>query len=208
MIKDFQSLTNFQLDALREIGNIGAGNAATALSKLIGERVDMGVPHIDVRHFSEVPEIVGGPESFVAGIYLKISGSAPGEILFLLPVEDAKQLLRILLKEHSILSQQAFDQLECSAMMELGNILAGSFLNALATITSLKYIPSVPAFCADMAGALLGAIFHDLGAIGDQVLYIKTDLHFQATKHVGGYLFFLPEAESLETILNTLGVNS
>ncbi len=208
MVKDFQSLTNFQLDALREIGNIGAGNAATALSELIGERVDMGVPHIDVRHFSEVPEIVGGPESFVAGIYIKISGSAPGEILLLFPVEDAKQLLYILLKEHSILSRQAFDQLECSALMELGNILAGSFLNALATMTSLKYIPYVPGFCADMAGAILGAVLHDLGIMGDHVLYIKTDLRFQANKHVGGYLFFLPEAESLETILNTLGVNS
>lgn len=209
MAKDFQSLTSFQLDALQEIGNIGAGNAATALSKLIGERVDMGVPRIDVRHFSEVPEIVGGPESYVAGVFIKISGSAPGVILLLFPVEDAKQLISILLKGHyQARSQQTLDQLETSALMEVGNILAGSFLNALAIITSLKYTPSVPGFCADMAGAILGTVLHDAGIMGDNVLYIKTELRFQAIRHVRGYLFFLPEAESLETILTTLGVNS
>lgn len=209
MAKDIQSLTSFQLDALQEIGNIGAGNAATALSKLIGERVDMEVPRTDVRHFSEVSEIVGGPESYVAGVFIKISGSAPGVILLLFPVDDAKQLISILLKgQNLVCSQRTFDQLETSALMEVGNILAGSFLNALATITSLKYTPSVPGFCADMAGAILGTVLHDVGIMGDNVLYIKTELRFQATRHLRGYIFFLPEAESLETILTTLGVNS
>lgn len=210
MARDFQSLTSFQLDALQEIGNIGAGNAATALSKLIGKRVEMGIPKIDVCHFSDVPDIVGGPEAYVAGVFVKISGSAPGMILLLFPVEDAKQLLLILLKDYSekTSTSNTFGQLESSALMEVGNILTGSFLNALAALTSLKYIPSVPAFCADMAGAILGTVLHNAGMIGDKVLYFKTDLHLQAFRRIKGYLFFLPEADSLQTILAMLGVNN
>lgn len=207
-MSNFNSLSNMQLDALQEIGNICAGNAATALSKLINDRVEMEVPQVKVLSFANVAEIVGGDEAFVSGVYLKISGPAPGEFLFILPVADARQLVGTLLDDQSTSSPESFNQLECSALKELGNILAGAFLNALAICTSFKYFPSVPALCTDMAGSLLEAIFHEIGQLGDHVLFIKTEFHYHKTGQVGGYLFFLPEIDSLELILNTLGVSS
>ncbi|MDH7576738.1 MAG: chemotaxis protein CheC [Bacillota bacterium] len=207
MVNDFCSLSPLQVDALKEIGNIGAGNAATALSKLINDRVQMSVPRVRILPFAKVAEIVGGAETLVAGIYLKISGSAPGGILFLLPFSDAKQLVNILLQSQAGESVQPLSELERSALMEVGNILTGSFLNALAMFTSLSYFPSVPALSADMAGALLGTVFYDLGKTGDYALFIETEFRYQ-TNHVVGYLFFLPEADSLDRILSTLGVST
>lgn len=167
----------------------------------------MSVPQVRILPFAEVAEILGGAETFVAGIYLKISGSAPGGILFLLPFSDAKQLVKILLKSKAGGPCQPLTELERSALMEVGNILTGSFLNALAMFTSLTYLPSVPALGTDMAGALLGTVFHELGKAGDHALFIQTEFRYQAN-HVVGYLFFLPEADSLDLILSTLGVNT
>ncbi len=207
LVGDFRSLNHFQIDALKEIGNIGAGNAATALSKLINDRVEMSVPRVRILPFAKVAEILGGEEVFVAGIYLRISGSAPGGILFLLPFADARYLVKILLKNQTGEVLHPLSELECSALMEAGNILTGSFLNALAMFTSLSYLPSVPALCVDMAGALLGTVFHDLGKVDDYALFIETEFRYQ-TNHVAGYLFFLPEADSFNRILSKLGVNT
>jgi chemotaxis protein CheC len=202
--ESFESLSDFQKDALKEVGNIGAGNAATALSKLVGERIEMSVPQVRILPFSEVPEIVGGPEVVVSGVYIRITGSAPGGILFLLPFSDSKRLLAVLLKKQ--ISDQGWGELENSTLMEVGNILCGAFLNALAMFTSLSFFPSVPSLCIDMAGAILGTALHGLGEIGDEALFIETEFSCQS-QHIMGYFFFLPEAESLATILSSLGVN-
>lgn len=200
----FQSLTSFQKDALREVGNIGSGNAATALSKLIGERVNMSVPQIQVLPFSEVAEVIGGSEVVVAGVYIKITGCAKGSILFLLPLADAEQLLFLLLKRKP---QVPFNELENSTLKEIGNILCGSFFYALSTFTSLTFYSSVPGICVDMSGAILGTVFYHLGEIDDYALFIETAFSFEK-QQILGYFFFLPEADSLATILTALGVNS
>jgi chemotaxis protein CheC len=199
------SLTGIQLDALREVGNIGAGNAATALSKMLNMRVEMSVPEVQMLPISRVAATVGGADTYVAGIYLQITGSAPGSILFLLPLADARRLVRALLKENLRDDSICFGELGCSALVELGNIMTGSFLNALGMFTSLKYIPTVPSLCLDMVGAILGSVLHSHGVDSDTVFFIKTDFRYQGDCGVG-YLFFLPEAEALVEILNSLGV--
>ncbi|MGB4505067.1 MAG: chemotaxis protein CheC, partial [Syntrophaceticus sp.] len=200
-VDEYLKLNNIQLDALREVGNIGAGNAATALSKLISSRVEMSVPDIKILSFPEIVSTIGGAETSVAGICLQIQGEAPGTILFLIPDTDAVQIVCTLLKKRNV--QFFNDELACSALVELGNILAGSFLNALGEFTSICFIPTVPALCIDMVGAILGSILYKLGMASDYVLFIKTDFRYQGKNGIG-YLYYLPESEALQKILSAL----
>jgi chemotaxis protein CheC len=198
-------LSNIQFDALREVGNIGAGNAATALSQILNKRIDMSVPNVSFLPFYQVPDVVGGAENIVAGVYLKVTGNAPGSILFLLPEDSALKLIGMLLGEKR-LSRLALDDMDKSALMELGNILSGSFLNALANFTDLVLLPSVPALALDMAGAVLSTILIELGEKSDQALVIETDFNDQET-FIRGHFFLLPDPESLEILLKSIGVN-
>lgn len=201
---EYFKLNNIQLDALREVGNIGAGNAATALSKMLRSRVEMSVPDIKILPFSQVASMAGGAEAFVASICFQIRGKAPGTILFMIPGTDAEQIVGTLLKKGNV--QFFNDEMACSALTELGNILAGSFLNALGLFTTIHFIPTVPALCIDMVGAILGSVLFNSGMTSDQVLFIKTDFRYQ-DKYSLGYLYFLPELEALQVILSALGVS-
>jgi len=204
---DMLKLNNVQLDALKEVGNIGAGNAATALSKMIKTRVEMSVPDIMILPFSRIASTIGGPDAHVAAIYYTIKGQAPGTLLFLIPITDAKKITGVLLNRDVSDVQFSFDEMECSALRELGNIMAGSFLNALNKFTSIYFVPTVPALCTDMVGAILGSVLSNLGMVSDYVLFIKTEFKYLGN-HALGNLYFLPEAEALQVILNSLGVNN
>jgi len=204
---DMLNLNNLQLDALKEVGNIGAGNAATALSKMIKTRIEMSVPDIMILPFSRIAATIGGPDAHVTAIYYTIKGQAPGTLLFLIPVIDARKIAGVLLNKGVSDDQLPFDEMECSAIRELGNIMAGSFLNALNMFTSIHFVPTVPALCIDMVGAILGSVLTNLGMVSDYVLFIKTEIKYQGN-HAIGNLYFLPEAEALQVILISLGVNN
>ncbi|MDR9757547.1 MAG: chemotaxis protein CheC [Thermacetogeniaceae bacterium] len=204
---DMLRLNNVQLDAIKEVGNIGAGNAATALSKLIKTRVEMSVPDIKILPFSRITATIGGPDAHVTAIYYTIKGQAPGTLLFLIPIIDARKITDVLLNKDIGHDQLSFDEMERSALTELGNILAGSFLNALNMFTSIHFVPTVPALCIDMVGAILGSVLTNLGMVSDYVLFIKTDFKYLGN-HALGNLYFLPEAEALQVILESLGVNN
>lgn len=199
-------LTEAQLDALKEVGNIGAGNAATALYQMIGKKVNMSVPRAAVIPLSEVPEVLGGPEILVAGVFLRVLGDAPGSILFVMPKDSALYLVDILMGRPQS-STQVLSELDKSALKEIGNILASSYLNALSSFTGLTFLPTVPALAFDMAGAILDVILAELGQLGDYALLIET--RFQAeSAHVEGHFFLIPDPGSLMVILRTLGVGS
>jgi chemotaxis protein CheC len=201
---DFNQLSELQLDALREIGNIGAGNAATALSQLIQRKIDMEVPRVKVLPITDIPDAVGGSELLVAGVYLGVESAAPSNILFVLPVTNAKKIVNSLMGKDF---DAEIDDMGHSALMEIGNILAGSYLNALAMFTSLTFVPSVPALAIDMAGAILSAVIINLGEVADYALVIETRFK-EDEADVSGYFFLLPEPHSLQIILGALGVNS
>ena len=162
-------LSPMQLDALREIGNVGAGNSATALSQIINRKIDMSVPDVAIMPLDEVPDVVGGPDVMVVGVFLRVYGLAPGSVLFLLPKESAFYLIDMLMgKERG--QTQSLDFMDESALMEIGNILAGAYLNALSYFTKLTLLPSIPALAMDMAGAILipdpGSLDTILAAVG------------------------------------------
>jgi len=207
MVDDFDQLSNMQIDALREIGNIGAGNAATSLAKLINSRIDMSVPRVKILPFDEVPVLIGGADLYVAGLYLKVTGDAPASILFMLPIDRAAILVDLLMgREIGAKNPEDYSELDLSALMEIGNILSASYLGALSMFTGLRFIPSVPALGMDMAGAVLNTVLAQFGEVANHVLVLETEL-IKGDQGVVGNFFLLPEPGSLDIILTSLGVD-
>ncbi|WP_462332194.1 chemotaxis protein CheC [Schwartzia sp. (in: firmicutes)] len=204
MPDDIMQLTPTQMDALREIGNVGAGNSATALSQIINHRIDMNVPEVSIVPLGEVPDLVGGPEAMVVGVFLRVYGQAPGNILFLLPAESAFYLVDMLMGKKRGETQN-LDFLDESALMEIGNILAGAYLNALFNLTKLSLLPSIPALAMDMAGAILNVVLIQLGQMGDHALVIETEFTTDE-EGIKGHFFLVPDPGSLDTILTAVGV--
>jgi len=196
-------LTELQLDALKEVGNVGAGNAATALSQIINRKIDMSVPKVAIMPLGDVPDVVGGPDIMVAGVYLRVFGPAPGSILFLLPRESAFYLVDTLMGRNE--ASETLDAMDESALLEIGNILAGAYLNALSYFTKFTLLPSIPALAMDMAGAILSVILIQLGQMGDHALVIETEFSTEADG-VKGHFFLIPDPGSLGTILTAIGV--
>ena len=204
MPDDIMQLSPTQMDALREIGNVGAGNSATALSQIINHRIDMNVPEVSIVPLGDVPDLVGGPEAMVVGVFLRVYGQAPGNILFLLPEESAFYLVDMLMGKKRGETQN-LDYLDESALMEIGNILAGAYLNALFNLTKLSLLPSIPALAMDMAGAILSVVLIQLGQMGDHALVIETEFTTDE-EGIKGHFFLVPDPGSLDTILTAVGV--
>ncbi|OEF98627.1 chemotaxis protein CheC [Desulfuribacillus alkaliarsenatis] len=204
-----KNINSFQLDVLKEIGNIGAGNAATALSKLLSKQVDMNVPRVQIVPFQQIAEFVGGEENLIVTVFLRIEGDIPGNMFFILNFEAAKQLVSEMIKipiEHE--EGDMFSEIELSALQEVGNILAGSYLTALSDLTKLNLQPSVPALAIDMAGAILSYGLIELGRSGDYALVIDTQIEpgHATNTQIEGHFFLLPDPESFKTLFTSLGV--
>ena len=203
MIDEF-NLSPTQLDALREIGNVGAGNAATALSQVINKKIDMLVPKVSVVPIEDVPELVGGPDSLIVAIFLRVYGKAPGNILFLMPKQNAFYLVDDLFaRPHG--TTQSLDEMDVSALKEVGNILTGSYLNAFFHFTNISMVPSIPSLAMDMAGAILNVVLVQLGQMGDHAMVIETKF-LAEDNSVNGHFFLVPDPGSLSTLVKAVGV--
>ncbi|OQA26246.1 MAG: CheY-P phosphatase CheC [Firmicutes bacterium ADurb.Bin354] len=196
-------LSSQYFDALKEIGNIGAGNATTALSTMLGGKVDMKVPKVRLMEFKDVGTTMGGEEQIVAGIYLVVNGDINGSIMFVQRKESAKAMIGKLMGMPSE-DPENFSEMELSALKEIGNIITGAYLNSLATLTNLTIYPSIPDVCIDMAGAILSVPAIEFGTVADKLLLIETD--FTDDEDMSGYFILVPDAESYEKILHALGV--
>ncbi|WP_220101669.1 chemotaxis protein CheC [Paenibacillus sp. S150] len=192
------------MDVLKEVGNIGAGNAATALSQLLNKPIDMAVPKVQLLSFEEITDKVGGAEELVYAVFLRVEGEAPGNLFFILTPEAAMNLLsRVAGIELS--GNDELGEMELSALSEIGNILAGSYLSSLADFTSLSMYPTVPALAMDMAGAILGYGLLQFGQMGDDALLIDTTF-LEGQNEIEGQFFLIPDPESFPKIFKSLGV--
>ena len=180
MTEDIIDLSPVQLDVLREIGNVGAGNSATALSQLINRRIDMNVPKVSVVPLDEVPDLVGGPETIVVGVFLRVYGKAPSNILFLMPKDSAFYLVDALMGKES------------------GETTHLDMMN-------LSLSPSIPALAMDMAGAILNVVLVQLGQMGDHAMVIETEF-LAEDDELRGHFFLVPDPGSMEMILSAVGV--
>ncbi|MGE5557392.1 MAG: chemotaxis protein CheC [Bacillota bacterium] len=207
MSEEYAKLDTIHLDALREVGNIGAGNAATVFSQLLGKKVTMTVPNVYILPLNKVAEVIGGADHLIVGIYLKVFGDAPGNILFTFSQESAGFLSEILTKKTSYSSAALTEEMQKSALQEFGNILTSAYLNALSTFTNLIMLPSVPALARDMAGAILDIVLIRLGQAGDYALVIETTFNAEGNQ-INGHFFLIPEPGSLSMLLKAVGVET
>ena len=198
---DYSELSAVQLDVLQEVGNIGAGNAATALSQLLNEKVDMAVPSVNIIPFDDIFSKTG-VEAVVIGVIVRVLGDIPGNILFTLDKETALKIISRLLGEE----QDQITEIGSSALCEIGNIISSSFMNAIAKLTNLVLLPSVPAVALDMMGAILSTTFIESGQFDEYVLDLETQF-LQENQKISGHFYYIPMPGSLEKILNSLGVN-
>lgn len=192
------------MDVLREVGNIGAGNAATALSLLLNKPVDMAVPTVSFVPFEQIAERVGGPEAVVVAIFLRVEGDAPGNMFFIVNREPARRLVQGLLGFEAA-ENDVYSELELSALNEIGNILAGSYLSSLADFTGLSMSPTVPSLAVDMAGAILSYGLLQYGTMGDEALLIDTTF-LEGLQEVDGHFFLIPDPDSFDKLFSALGV--
>lgn len=201
---DVENLNSFMIDILKELGNIGAGNAATALASMTSKKIDMEVPNVKILEFKDVAPILGGEEKLIIGIYFELSGHIKGNIMFALNMLSAINLTNILLNRDK--QDEQLDEMDISALSEIGNILAASYANSLSSLTNLKIMVSVPSVCVDMAGAILSVPAIQFGYVSDHALLIETVFE-ENKKLVEAKLFFLPELSSFDKILQGLGVS-
>lgn len=199
-----EKVTEQYYDVLKEIGNIGAGNAMTALSQMIQCKVDMKVPQVRLLGFDEIGTLMGGEEQLMVGIYLAVEGDITGSIMFLLKQESAKHLVNKLMMGMGSPGRLELDEMELSAMQEVSNIITGAYLNSLSTLTNLTIYPSPPAVTVDMAGAILSVPAIEFGSMGDNILLIQTQFHDET--QIDGYFILIPDLKSYEKILKALGI--
>lgn len=197
------NLTELQLDALREIGNIGAGNAATALSQILNKKIDMRVPKVDIVPFEEIVAKIGSEEEVVVAVLLKVFGDAPGNILFIMDEKKSQEICSLMLAGFG----EVPEDMSTSVFQEIGNILGNSYISAICQMTGLSLMTSVPAVAKDMLIAVLTTTFLDAEQFSDYVLSIDTNFIDEDNKESGGDIFYIPKPGSLDKILTKLGLS-
>lgn len=200
-----ENMNDTEYDILTEIGNIGAGNATTALSQMINARVDMFVPKVEMLAFKDLAEIIGGAETLVAGILLTLSGDIEGSMLFVLENKAAHHLVHKLTGFDADYESAVFSELEYSALLEIGNIISGAYLTAISKLTNLNFVLTVPCISVDMAGAILSVPAIEFGKLGDKALLIESQFRDDEVD-VCGYFILIPTLESYSHILKSLGM--
>jgi len=196
------------LDVFKEIGNIGAGHAASALAGLLDRRISMSVPEASVLPFSDIVEVLDGPETLVVGILIDVSGDLNGYILLLLGMSDAMAMVSQALHEPARDTSEpdfALTDMEKDTLLEIGNILVGSFLSAISSFSGLGAVPAVPQLATDMLGAILSIAMIEYGKIGDSVLFLKTQFNDLAGD-INGHFFLIPDYNSYKILLKALGL--
>ena len=198
-----EQVTENYYDVLKELGNIGAGNAMTALSQMLQCKVDMKVPQVRLLEFRDVGEVMGGEDPIMVGVFLGVEGDITGSMMFMVEEGSARHLIQKItmgmLPEGS-----EFEEMGLSAMKEVGNIITGAYLNSLSTLTNMKIYPTPPSVTVDMAGAILSVPASIFGIFGDKLLMIQSQFYDEVK--LDGYFILIPDLESYEKILTSLGL--
>lgn len=208
-LQNMDQLNAMHFDVLREIGNIGQGNAASSLSQMLSQTIDISVPTVKLLDFNESVEYLGGPENVVLGMLVGLSGDINGMMLYVLQKSFANSMLKAVFgKEINDLTE--LDEMDLSFIREIGNILAGSYVNAISSLTGLTIDISVPTISIDMAGAILAVPAVEFAQIGNSVLFIDDSFIFGGSSaensEVKSNMILVPELSSLETLFSRLGI--
>lgn len=208
-LQNMDQLNAMHFDVLREIGNIGQGNAASSLSQMLSQTIDISVPTVKLLDFNESVEYLGGPENVVLGMLVGLKGDINGMMLYVLQKSFANSMLKAVFgKEINDLTE--LDEMDLSFIREIGNILAGSYVNAISSLTGLTIDISVPTISIDMAGAILAVPAVEFAQIGNSVLFIDDSFIFGGSSadnsEIKSNMILVPELSSLETLFSRLGI--
>lgn len=202
---ELEQIDSTRFDVLRELGNIGAGNATTALSQMLNTKVDMSIPKVELLEFKNLADMVGGAETVVSGILLMLEGDIDGMMMFMLDRVSARHLVSMLMGTE-LPESEDFSELEISALKEIGNIISGAYLSSLSTLTNLKIVSSIPYLSIDMAGAILSVPAIEFGKVGDKALLIESQFGENSENSINGYFIMIPTVESYSRIMTSLGM--
>jgi len=204
LFENYEELNDEQIDLLREIGNIGAGNAATALATMLDEKVEMSIPKVTITGFNEAVHELGGAETMTVGVLVSFNGEANGMIMFLLNMEDAKGIMNILVGEDD--DDGELTEMKLSAIKEIGNILSSTYINSIAALTGLTINVTVPYVAIDMVGAIMSVPIIEFGALGDKLMFIEENF-FGESNHLKSNIIMFAEIETLKIIMQKLGLD-
>lgn len=206
--KRIEELTEYEFDILKELSNIGTGNAATAVATIMDGRIDIKVPVIKFLNFKDTADIVGGAENEVIAILVTLSDDIDGMMMFVIDKHSARVIVNHMLQKQDTegsCDSREFNEMELSALNEFGNMIAGAYLSAIAKLTGLKCSPSVPSLADDMAGAVLSVPAIEFGKVSDRVLLIQSLFEYYE-KEVEGFFILVPTLEAFEKIFAKLGL--
>ncbi|MDR3254619.1 MAG: chemotaxis protein CheC [Synergistaceae bacterium] len=200
--------TSIHMDAIREVGNIGTGNAATALSKLLGRMVDMDVPVAELVPIYDVAAHYGPPDTPVCAVLIRTEEKFSCSLIFMIEEHRADLLANLIIPmDLSGMDEETQLEIRNSALSEQGNIILGAFLNALSMITGWVLPTTTPAVARDMLGSIMDLVASMFGVLGDSAMLVKTSLHIKdLDEDLGGTVIMIPDPGSLETLLSKLGV--
>lgn len=205
-LKSYSDLNSLEIDTLQEIGSIGTGNAATALSQLLNCEVQITMPEVRIMGYNEAIEWIGGAEEITAGVLVKLGGQMNGIMLAVQKLDFINQVLK------SMMDQQVEDytglrEMECSALIEVGNIMISTFINALSGLADINVELTVPAFTVDMQGAIMAVPMAEYGGQSDHIMTIGGNFLCDG-RQVPCRLLLSPDIRSLTFLLRKLGVDN
>ena len=202
---DVRELGSLQLDGLREVANIGAGHAATALSQLTNRRIMVGVPQVKILRIDEIAEMIGTGEEVVAGVAMQMLGDLTGRTVQIFPKETAESVAGILIGRTDVKFPEGFGELEQSALKEVGNILGGAYLNALSDFLGLLLLMSVPGLAMDVTAAVLKSMFLEFHEDRDYVFVVETVFNMDQVEHeLHGHFLLVPDEASIDVLLRAI----
>lgn len=201
---DIRNLQELQLDALREVANIGAGHAATALSQMTGRKIMISVPEVNITRLEEVCKLLGSPDEVVAAVLMHMMGDLTGRTMIVFPRASAGELCDILLRR-AIGTTTEFGEMEQSGLKEAGNILSSAYLNALSDFMGMMLLPSVPGLVVDLAGAVLTSTYLNFGYERDFVFCLETEFVFsEENRGLRGHFLLMPDLASLRAVFDAI----
>ena len=197
------NVNEMYLDVFKEIGNIGSGNATTAIANMLNATIDMKVPKVELMEASKLGGAICPEEETIVGIFLEVTMDISGSMMFLLKMDAARHLVNKLLGTTKT-GEEPFGEMELSVLKEIGNIIAGSYLSAISNMTNMTIAPSVPYISVDMAAAILSVPAIMFGQYGENALFIETE--FGDDVMINGYFILMPDEDSYVKILSSLGI--